>query len=299
MGTPKQHFLALGRGRFFSLPRHDPPLFGRFAKKFRVRRAEISARDEIGVNPGDRGLPRGIFVDVAHSRPPQILLPGAPPRFPDPSRSDARGLVAAGGELSPDWLLSAYERGIFPWYDEGLPILWWSPDPRTLLDASSLHVSRSMRRFIRSTALSLTHNRAFTRVMLESAREREGGTWILPEMVEAYTRLFELGHAHSIEVWQDSELVGGLYGVQRGALFAAESMFHRVANASKLALIASVQTLFDAGIRLFDVQFTTPHLSSLGAYEVSRREYLARVSEAVGKPVNLAALEVRAQSHSD
>lgn len=231
---------------------------------------------------------------VAHSRPPQILLPGTSPRFPDPNRSDARGLVAAGGELSPEWLLRAYEHGIFPWYDEGLPILWWSPDPRTLMDPSTLHVSRSMRRFIRSTTLSLTHNRAFTRVMLEASREREGGTWILPEMVDAYTRLHELGHAHSIEVWQGAELVGGLYGVQRGALFAAESMFHRVTNASKLALIATVQTLFAAGIELFDVQFTTSHLSSLGAHEISRRDYLGRVARAIRVPVSLERLEVRA-----
>lgn len=212
------------------------------------------------------------------------------PVFPDPSGSDARGLVAAGGELSPEWLITAYERGIFPWYDDGLPILWWSPDPRTLLDPEALHVSRSMRRFIRHTSLTLTFNHAFVEVMQAAAREREGGTWILPEMIEAYTRLHALGYAHSVEVWQGSELVGGLYGVQRGALFAAESMFHRVTNASKLALIASVRSLFAAGIRLFDVQFTTPHLSSLGAYEVSRREYLARLRVAISARVDLGKL---------
>ncbi|MFZ5892084.1 MAG: leucyl/phenylalanyl-tRNA--protein transferase [Myxococcota bacterium] len=227
---------------------------------------------------------------MAHSRPPRILLPGMAPVFPDPSGSDARGLVAAGGELSPEWLITAYERGIFPWYDDGLPILWWSPDPRTLLDPEALHVSRSMRRFIRHTSLTLTFNHAFVEVMQAAAREREGGTWILPEMIEAYTRLHALGYAHSVEVWQGSELVGGLYGVQRGALFAAESMFHRVTNASKLALIASVRSLFAAGIRLFDVQFTTPHLSSLGAYEVSRREYLARLRVAISARVDLGKL---------
>lgn len=230
---------------------------------------------------------------VAHSRPPQILLPGKRPVFPDPSACDARGLVAAGGELSPAWLLEAYARGIFPWYDEGLPILWWSPDPRTVMDPSSLHVSRSMRRFIRSTSLTLSFNRAFTRVMEEAARERDGGTWILPEMIEAYTALHADGHAHSVEVWQGNELVGGLYGVQCGALFAAESMFHRVTNASKLALIASLQSLFEAGIRLFDVQFTTPHLSSLGAFELPRREYLSRVRTAVHGSVDLRGLVLR------
>jgi len=232
---------------------------------------------------------------VAHSRPPRILLPGKLPEFPDPSRSDGRGLVAAGGELAPAWLLAAYERGIFPWYDDGLPILWWSPDPRTVIDASSLHVSRSMRRFLRTSALTLSFNGAFTRVMLECALEREGGTWILPEMVEAYTELHTLGHAHSVEVWQGEELVGGLYGVQRGALFAAESMFHRVTDASKLALIAAVQSLFAAGIRLFDVQFTTPHLASMGAFEVSRSEYLARLSEAVAMRVELTGLPISAR----
>lgn len=235
---------------------------------------------------------------VAHSRPPQILLPGRAPAFPDPNACDARGLVAAGGELSPDWLLSAYAHGIFPWYDEGLPILWWSPDPRTLIDPSSLHVSRSMRRFIRTTSFSLSFNRCFTRVMAEAARERDGGTWILPEMVDAYTRLHALGHAHSVEVWDRGELVGGLYGVQCGALFAAESMFHRATNASKLALIASVESLFDAGIRLFDVQFTTPHLSSLGAFEIPRREYLKRAHDAVQYRVDLSGLIPRARTEA-
>ncbi|MGC4087434.1 MAG: leucyl/phenylalanyl-tRNA--protein transferase [Polyangiaceae bacterium] len=152
-----------------------------------------------------------------------------------------------------------------------------------------------MRRFLRSTSLQLSFNRAFEAVMLAAAREREGGTWILPEMVDAYTRLHELGHAHSVEVWQGSELVGGLYGVQRGALFAAESMFHRVTNASKVALIASVQSLFSAGITLFDVQFTTPHLASLGSFEVSRRDYLARLASAIREPVSLLGLEPRCE----
>lgn len=242
-----------------------------------------------------RGPPRGMLGFVAHSRPPQILLPGSRPIFPDPTGCDARGLVAAGGELSPEWLLAAYARGIFPWYDEGLPILWWSPDPRTVMEPSSLHVSRSMRRFIRSTSLTLSFNRAFARVMEEAASERDGGTWILPEMIEAYTSLHALGHAHSVEVWDGDALVGGLYGVQCGALFAAESMFHRVTNASKLALIASVQSLFEAGIRLFDVQFTTPHLSSLGAFELPRGEYLARVRAAVPESVDLRALTPHAR----
>jgi leucyl/phenylalanyl-tRNA--protein transferase len=204
--------------------------------------------------------------------------------------ADARGLLAAGGALEPEWLLAAYERGIFPWYDEDMPPLWWSPDPRAVLDPESLRVSRSMRRFCRNTQFKLSFNRAFREVMQACGDTREDGTWILPEMLAAYVRLHELGHAHSIEVWSDDRLVGGLYGVQRGALFAAESMFHRETNASKLALIAAIQALFSRGIALFDVQFLTPHLASLGTYTIRRSEYLARLADAVRKPTLLDSL---------
>lgn len=206
---------------------------------------------------------------------------------------DRRGLLAIGGSLEPEWLLSAYDRGVFPWYDEGMPPLWWSPDPRAVLDARALHVSRSMQRVIRGTRLLLTFNQAFHGVMMACGEDREEGTWIFPEMLEAYTRLHALGHAHSFEVWDGERLVGGLYGVQRGALFAAESMFHRVPNASKLALIASVRSLFQAGIRLFDVQFLTSHLASLGAYEIPRREYLARLAQSRNQRVELAGLVLK------
>ena len=205
---------------------------------------------------------------------PLLILPGAPLGFPDPNNSDDEGLLAVGGDLSPERLLHAYEHGIFPWYDEGLPPMWWSPNPRALLDPEHLHISRSMQRVLRSGRFVVTVDRAFRDVMLECGRERESGTWILPEMVDAYCVLHELGHAHSVEVWADERLVGGLYGVQRGALFAAESMFHRERDASKVALISAVQYLFAAGIMLFDVQFLTPHLESLGAFEVSRSRYL-------------------------
>jgi leucyl/phenylalanyl-tRNA--protein transferase len=219
-----------------------------------------------------------------------ILNPAGEPTFPDPMRADARGLVAAGGALTPEWLLRAYERGIFPWYDEDMPPLWWSPDPRAVIDPESLRISRSMRRFCRNTSFTLSFDRAFAEVMRGCGDDRDDGTWILPEMLEAYVRLYELGHAHSFEVWRGSELVGGLYGVQRGALFAAESMFHRETNASKLALIAAVQTLFAAGITLFDVQFLTPHLASLGTYTICRADYLARVNAATARAVELASL---------
>jgi leucyl/phenylalanyl-tRNA--protein transferase len=214
------------------------------------------------------------------------------PRFPDPNWADAHGLVAAGGSLSPEWLLTAYERGIFPWYDESMPILWWSPDPRAVMDDRSLHVSRSMQRFAKSTRFRLTFNRAFEEVMRGCAENRDDGTWILPDMLEAYVRLNELGHAFSVEAWSGDRLVGGLYGVQRGALFAAESMFHRETNASKWVLLASVRSLFARGIEVFDVQFSTPHLASLGAYEISRREYLERVAKAVQREVDLRDLAI-------
>lgn len=222
---------------------------------------------------------------------PAVLSARTGPRFPDPESADSRGLLAIGGSLSPEWLLTAYDRGIFPWYDEGVPPLWWSPDPRTVLDATHPHVSRSMARFIRKTHYRLTYDRAFVSVMRACGEDREDGTWILPEMVEAYARLHTLGHAHSFEVWDGERLVGGLYGVHRGGLFAAESMFHRADNASKLALVAAVRTLFRAGITLFDVQFLTPHLASLGAYEIPRREYLARLAMARGQRVDLTRLQ--------
>lgn len=220
-------------------------------------------------------------------RKPLLLPPGAPLAFPDPNASDDEGLLAVGGDLSPERLLHAYEHGIFPWYDEGLPPMWWSPNPRALLDSEHLHVSRSMLRVLRSGRFTVTFDRAFREVMLECGKERDGGTWILPEMVDAYCALYELGHAHSVEVWQDETLVGGLYGVQRGALFAAESMFHRQRDASKVALITAVQRYFAAGIRVFDVQFLTPHLESLGAYEIPRSHYLESAAAAARVSVTL------------
>lgn len=219
-----------------------------------------------------------------------FLPPGGAVDFPDPELADDEGLIAVGGDLSPDRLLLAYERGIFPWYSAGLPPVWWSPNPRAVMDLERLHVSRSMRRILRGGRFSLSHNRAFARVMQGCAADRDGGTWILPEMVLAYTHLHQLGHAHSIEVWAGERLVGGLYGVQRGALFAAESMFHRETNASKLALIATLHFLFDAGVELFDVQFLTSHLESLGAYTISRAEYLERVAIASKKNISLPHL---------
>ncbi len=225
-------------------------------------------------------------------RPPLYIPPGGPLYFPNPELADDDGLVAMGGDLTPARLLLAYDSGIFPWYDEGLPPLWWSPDPRAVIEPDRVHVSRSMGRLLRQARFETSWDRAFEAVM-RGCGEREEGTWILPEMIEAYLKLYELGHAHSIEVWQDGALVGGLYGVHRGGLFAAESMFHRASNASKVALITLVRELGARGIELFDVQFLTSHLASLGAREIPRRDYLERLGRIRHEPVRLDGLASR------
>lgn len=211
---------------------------------------------------------------------PIILHPNHLTRFPDPTRYDDEGLVAVGGDLSPQRLLLAYDHGIFPWYNERYPPLWWCPNPRAIFPLHEPRISRSMRRTLRKRAFDVTWNHAFSEVIRGCGAERREGTWILPEVVEAYETLHHQGHAHSIEVWRDGNLVGGLYGVQRGALFAAESMFHRATDMSKVALLYAAATLSGAGVRLFDVQFLTPHLKSLGAREVPRADYLQAVSQA-------------------
>lgn len=222
---------------------------------------------------------------------PAFLRPGADPWFPDPETADEDGLVAIGGDLSAERLLLAYEHGIFPWYEAGQPPLWWSPDPRAVLTAESLHVARRLLRTLRSGRFRLTWNRAFAGVIRGCRDGREDGTWITGEMVVAYERLHALGHAHSLEVWEGEVLAGGLYGVQRGALFAAESMFHRTTDASKAAVVAAARSLRRAGVRLIDVQLWTEHLESLGAFEVRRQDYLRAVETAVRVPVDLSRLE--------
>jgi len=224
---------------------------------------------------------------------PAILQPRGQAPFPDPAQCDDEGLVAVGGDLSPARLLNAYESGIFPWYNENYPPLWWCPNPRAILQASDLHISRSMRRVLRSCDYEVTWNAAFGKVIRHCAVDRAEGTWILPEVVAAYELLHRQGHAHSIEVWRGGALVGGLYGVQRGGLFAAESMFHRATNMSKVALLYCSISVTRAGIGLFDVQFLTPHLASLGAGEISRDEYLSRVRAERNRQVDLSRLTVR------
>jgi leucyl/phenylalanyl-tRNA--protein transferase len=223
---------------------------------------------------------------------PVLLDPNAPPVFPDPRRGDDEGLVAIGGDLSRERLRAAYASGIFPWYNDGFPVLWWSPNPRAVLAPEDLHVSRSLVRRLKQKDYTLTWNLAFAAVIASCGEHRKGGTWIVPEMRAAYQQLHHAGHAHSVEVWQQNRLVGGLYGVQSGALFAAESMFHRVTDASKIAVVAASRSLSRAGIEVFDVQFATPHLRSLGVKEISRDDYLRRVASASERPVDLSKLRL-------
>jgi len=205
-----------------------------------------------------------------------------PPRlFLDPERADADGLVGVGGDLRPARLLEAYRRGIFPWFDDDSPILWWSPDPRAIFEMDGLHVSRRLARTVRSGRFAVTVDHRFAEVMRGCAHRPGQGVWITAEMIDAYTRLHELGHAHSVEVWHQGRLAGGLYGVTVGGLFAGESMFSRVRDASKVVLVHLMERLRQRGFQLFDVQFLNEHTASLGAIEIPRREYLARLRKAV------------------
>lgn len=201
--------------------------------------------------------------------------------FPAASEALAtpNGLLAVGGDLHPDRLLAAYRQGIFPWYEEGQPLLWWSPDPRTVLHPSSVHLSRSMRKFLRKSRFVVTFDRTFPAVIQACAAPREyaDDTWITPAMQQAYTELHRLGHAHSVEVWEDDQLVGGLYGIALGKAFFGESMFSLRSNASKTAFIALASRLQKLGCELIDCQMPTDHLDSLGAQQISRADFINRV----------------------
>jgi leucyl/phenylalanyl-tRNA---protein transferase len=211
-------------------------------------------------------------------------------RFPDPRRADAAGLVAGGGDLEPSTLIAAYRRGIFPWPAEGIDLLWWSPDPRAVLPLDGLHVSRRLGQTLRQHRSRVTIDADFAAVVAACADRGTEETWITPALRAAYERLHALGWAHSVEVWSlDGSLAGGLYGVVVGGLFAAESMFHRVTDASKIALVALVQQCRATGIELLDVQMPTAHLDSLGAVTVRRADYLRRLAAVVDRPVNFTA----------
>lgn len=207
-------------------------------------------------------------------------------RLPAPEFADADGLVAVGGDLRPERLLDAYRRGIFPFFDETCPILWWSPDPRAIFEMDGLRVSRRLARTVRSGRFEVTRDRDFAGVIRGCARGQGEGVWITPDMIAAYTELHRLGHAHSVEVWRGGELAGGVYGVAVGGLFSGESMFTRVTDASKVALASLMEHLRECGFVLFDVQFINDHTASLGAIEIPRKQYLARLRAAVALPVS-------------
>ena len=202
--------------------------------------------------------------------------------FPDPRLGPGDGPLALGGSLAPGRLLSAYSQGIFPWYDESTPILWWSPDPRFVLLPDELHVPRRLARRLRSGAFRVTFDRSFAEVVRGCASRPEGGgTWITDEMAAAYVELHALGFAHSVECWHEGRLAGGLYGVSLGGAFFGESMFHRVPDASKVALVRLVETLRGRGPTLVDCQQPTEHLVRFGAREVPRDEFLGRLEAAL------------------
>jgi len=194
------------------------------------------------------------------------------------------GLLAIGGDLTPEWLIHAYQRGIFPWYEADQPILWWTPDPRMVLFPEQLHVSRSLGRLVRKNPYTITMDRSFAAVIgaCGEPRAQSGGTWITEELKAAYIRLNTLGIAHSVEVWDHDALVGGLYGVALGKVFFGESMFSRKSNTSKLALVFLTRHLREWGYQLIDCQVASSHLASLGAREISRRAFTAKLEQAVG-----------------
>lgn len=197
--------------------------------------------------------------------------------FPSLELADPDGLIAIGGDLSPERLLLAYRSGIFPWFNEGDPILWWSPDPRCVLFPEKLHVSKSMKQVLAKNHISFTMNRSFETVMRNCAtvKRKDGhGTWISEEMVQAYTTLHKLGYAISAEAWEGQEMVGGLYGVLIGQVFFGESMFSKKSNASKFAFIQLIDHLHGKGIQLIDCQMRTDHLLSLGAEMIDRKTFL-------------------------
>jgi len=204
------------------------------------------------------------------------------PVFPDPEEADPDGLLAIGGDLSPQRLVAAYAHGIFPWYSKGSPILWWSPDPRLVLFPHELHVPRSLKRTLNSGRFRFTFDQAFGQVIRACAstpRPGQDGTWIVPEMVVAYEALHSLGVAHSAEAWLDGVLAGGVYGVALGGTFFGESMFCAAANASKALFATLVRWLGARGCTLIDCQQTTAHLLRFGAREISRPEFLKRLRE--------------------
>jgi len=204
--------------------------------------------------------------------------------FPPPDYADPSGLIAVGGDLSSERLLEAYRVGIFPWYSDEQPILWWSPDPRFILEPDEFKISRSLQKTLQRKIFQVTFDRVFEDVIAACStvpREGQRGTWITPEMRDAYIELHGLGYAHSVETWFAGNLVGGLYGVSLGKVFFGESMFHKKTDASKVALATLVEKLKSWGFHFIDSQMTTEHMMSLGAREMPRRIFLKRLQSAL------------------
>lgn len=225
--------------------------------------------------------------------PLRRIQPGDPPEsFPDPTRAlrEPDGLLAVGGDLSPARLLYAYRHGIFPWYDAGLPILWWSPDPRAVFLPGSMHVSRSLQKRMRRGGYELRLDTAFAEVMRACAGPRpqypEGGTWLDGEMQAAYQELRHLGYAHSAELWVNGELKGGLYGVALGRVFFGESMFSHVTDASKIVLVELMQRLAGWGYAFMDCQVQSEHLQRMGSVPVARADFLQLLAKLCDQPVS-------------
>lgn len=205
-------------------------------------------------------------------------------QFPDPNQAEDDGLVAVGGELSADYLLSAYAQGLFPWFNEGEPILWWSPNPRMILDPRKFIFRKSLEQRQRNARFSFRMDTAYQQVMKNCAqvsRKDQKGTWISQEMIDAYSKLHELGYAHSVETYQNDRLVGGLYGISLGKVFFGESMFYQVSDASKLALGILCKKLVEWDYHFIDVQQSTGHLRSLGAEDMERSRFLVWLEEAL------------------
>ncbi len=201
----------------------------------------------------------------------------APSLFAGLALPPGESIVAAGGGLSPELVLDAYRHGIFPWYASGDPVLWWSPEPRAILPLDGLHVPRRLARTVRAPGPEVRRNTAFAEVMAACDADRPDGSWIHADMRTCYEALHAAGHAHSLEVWRDDALVGGIYGVAFGGGFAAESMFHRERDMSKVALVRLVEHVRARGFRLLDVQFMTDHLEQFGCVEIPRDDYLTQV----------------------
>lgn len=210
--------------------------------------------------------------------------------FPDPRLADEQGLVCSGGCWSADWMLSAYRQGIFPWPTNSWgqeQLLWFSPDPRAILELDGLHISRRLGRRLRQGGYTVVMDRCFNEVVA-ACRQVHRRTWITPSLVNAYSDLHQLGYGHSVGIYREGELIGGVFGISIGGFFSGESMFHRQTDGSKIALVHLVQHLRRRGFSLFDVQQTTAHMSSLGAIAISREEYLQRLATAIRADVSFA-----------